>query len=147
MVSEAKAGNHRAARLSPRAPGSFAAAAMAHSDSLLATSDALSVALIDTIRTRLGARARPGERLARYTSFRIGGPADLLVLPDTADELAHVLATAVAFGARVTLLGGGSNVLVGDGGLRGVVVKLGRGFARIEWEAERASAGGSRAGL
>jgi UDP-N-acetylmuramate dehydrogenase len=110
-------------------------------------SDALPVALVDTIRARLGGRTRPGEPLARHTSFRIGGPADLLVLPDTAEELAHVLATAAAFGARVTLLGGGSNVLVGDGGMRGVVVKLGRGFARIEWEAGRASAGGSRAGV
>ena len=95
--------------------------------------DTLPAALIDSIRARLGDRARPGEPLARYTSFRIGGPADLLVLPDTAAELAYVLATAAAFGARVTLLGGGSNVLVGDGGMRGVVVKLGRGFTRIEW--------------
>ncbi len=110
-------------------------------------SDALPVALIDTIRARLGDRARPAEPLARYTSFRIGGPADLLVLPDTADELAHVLATAAAFGVRLTLLGGGSNVLVGDGGMRGVVVKLGRGFARIEWEAERESARLGRRGL
>jgi len=110
-------------------------------------SDALPVALIDTIRARLGDRARPGEPLARYTSFRIGGPADLLVLPDTADELAHVLATAAAFGVRLTLLGGGSNVLVGDGGMRGVVVKLGRGFARITWEAERESARLGRRGL
>src|SRR5213594_3610257 len=131
---EGGASSHLAARLAPRSPGSFAAAAMGYPDSLLAMSDALPAALIDTIRARLGDRARPGEPLARYTSFRIGGPADLLVLPDTADELAHVLATAAAFGARVTLLGGGSNVLVGDGGLRGVAVKLGRGFARIEWD-------------
>src|SRR5436309_7205912 len=148
---EGGASSHLAARLSPRSPGSFAAAAMGYPDSLLAMSDALPVALIDTIRARLGDRARPGEPLARYTSFRIGGPADLLVLPDTADELAHVLATAAAFGARLTLLGGGSNVLVGDGGMRGVVVKLGRGFARIDWEAEHESAqaarGGSRAGV
>src|SRR5207245_5116008 len=130
-----------------RSPGSFAAAAMGYPDSLLAMSDALPVALIDTIRARLGERARAGEPLARYTSFRIGGPADLLVLPDTANELAHVLATAAAFGVRVTLLGGGSNVLVGDGGMRGVVVKLGRGFARIEWEAERGSARLGRRGL
>src|SRR5207253_1590088 len=116
---------------------------------LAAMSDALPVALIDTIRARLGDRARPGEPLARYTSFRIGGPADMLVLPDTADELAHVLATAAAFGVRLTLLGGGSNVLVGDGGMRGVVVKLGRGFARITWhgtEAERESARAGRRG-
>src|SRR5207247_8842537 len=38
-----------------------------------------------------------------------------------------------AFGVGRALLGGGSNVLVGDGGMRGVVVKLGRGFARIDW--------------
>jgi len=144
---EGGASSHLAARLSPRSPGSFAAAAAGYPDSLLAMSDALPVALIDTIRARLGERARPGEPLARYTSFRIGGPADLLVLPDTADELAHVLATAAAFGVRPTLLGGGSNVLVGDGGMRGVVVKLGRGFARIDWEAERESAQAGRRGL
>lgn len=109
--------------------------------------DALPAGLIETIRARLGGHARPDEPLARYTSFRIGGPADLLVLPDTRDELAHVLASAAAHGARVTLLGGGSNVLVGDGGMRGVVVKLGRGFSRIDWEAERESAHPGRRGL
>src|SRR5437899_7130408 len=137
---EGGASGHLAARLAPRSPGSFAAAAMGYPDNLLATSDGLPAALLHAIRARLGDRARPGEPLARYTSFRIGGPADLLVLPDTADELAHVLASAAACGTRVTLLGGGSNVLVGDGGMRGVVVKLGRGFARIAWEAERESA-------
>src|SRR5213596_3267869 len=148
---EGGASSHLAAPLAPRSPGSFAAAAMGYPDSLLAMPDTLPAALMHTIRARLGDRARPGEPLARYTSFRIGGPADLLVLPDTADELAHVLATAAAFGTRLTLLGGGSNVLVGDGGMRGVVVKLGRGFARIDWEAEHESAqaarGGSRAGV
>src|SRR5216110_3566081 len=131
---EGGASSHLAARLAPRSPGSFAAAAMGYPDNLLATSDGLPTALLHAIRARLGDRARPGEPLARYTSFRIGGPADLLVLPDTADELAHVLATAAAFGTRLTLLGGGSNVLVGDGGVRGVVVKLGRGFARVDWQ-------------
>src|SRR5205823_13767586 len=100
-------------------------------------------ALVDAIRSRLGVRARPGESLARHTSFRIGGPADLLVVPDTLDELAHVLRTAAADGVRVALLGGGSNMLIGDGGVRGIIVKLGRGFARIEWTggALRAGAG------
>ena len=96
--------------------------------------DALPAALVEAIRAKLGSRARPGALLARHTSFRIGGPADLLVLPDTAADLAHVLRTATAFGVRVTLLGGGSNMLVGDGGMRGVVVKLGRGFGTIDWE-------------
>src|SRR5437667_4376451 len=117
----------------------------------LLMSHTLPAALIDTLRARLGDRARPGESLARYTSFRIGGPADGLVLPDTREELAHALATAAAFGVHVTLLGGGSNVLVGDAGMRGVVVKLGRGFARIDWnhapEAARGSARAGRRGL
>src|SRR3989442_11510130 len=89
--------------------------------------------LAETIAARLGVRACPREPLARHTSFRIGGPADLLVVPETVEELAFVLRTAAASGARVTLLGGGSNVLVGDRGVRGVVLKLGRGFARVEW--------------
>jgi len=94
---------------------------------------ALPATLVEAIRSALGPRARPGEPLARYTSFRIGGPADLLALPATAAELVVVLRAAVAHGLGVTLVGGGSNVLVGDGGIRGVVVKLGRGFAQVEW--------------
>jgi UDP-N-acetylmuramate dehydrogenase len=98
--------------------------------------DALPAGLVDALRARLGERVRVGEPLARHTSFRIGGPADVLVLPDTPDELADVVRVAGSHGVRVTLLGGGSNVLVGDGGMRGVIVKLGRGFARVTWEAD-----------
>jgi UDP-N-acetylmuramate dehydrogenase len=89
----------------------------------------------------LGDRVRAGEPLARHTSYRIGGPADLLARPDTVDELGVVLREASAAGVRVTLLGGGSNVLIGDGGMRGMVVKLGRGFRRIEWKSDGARAG------
>src|SRR5215472_7029214 len=83
----------------------------------------------------LGDRVLASEPLARHTSYRIGGPADLLARPDTVEELGSVLREANAAGVGVTLLGGGSNVLVGDGGMRGVVVKLGRGFRRVEWKA------------
>jgi len=96
--------------------------------------------LVETISACLGARACPGEPLARHTSFRIGGPAELLVVPETVEELAFVLRAAATWAARVTLLGGGSNVLVGDGGVPGVVVKLGRGFARLEWRESEAGA-------
>ena len=82
----------------------------------------------------LGDRVRASEPLARHTSYRIGGPADLLARPDTVDELGIVLREASAASVGVTLLGGGSNVLIGDGGMRGVVVKLGRGFRRVEWK-------------
>jgi UDP-N-acetylmuramate dehydrogenase len=98
-------------------------------------------ALVEVLRARLGDRVRPGETLARHTSFRIGGPADVLVLPDSVAELGHVLACASAAGVPVGILGGGSNVLVGDHGVRGVVVKLGRGFRRIEWNEAHVRAG------
>ncbi len=98
-------------------------------------------ALHQRLAPAFGDRLRAAEPLARHTSYRIGGPADLLVRPDSAAELAVVLREARAHDVRVSLLGGGSNMLVGDGGIRGVVVKLGRGFRRLEWEGSRARAG------
>ena len=89
--------------------------------------------LVPVLRAALGTRLRLDEPLARHTSMRVGGPADALAMPESAAQLAEVLARTTTAGVRVTLLGGGSNVLVGDGGIRGVVVKLGRGFSAIEW--------------
>jgi UDP-N-acetylmuramate dehydrogenase len=86
------------------------------------------------LREAFGSRARLDEPLARHTSFRIGGPADLLVQVGTAAELALVVRTATAHSLPLTVLGGGSNVLVGDGGIPGVVVKLVGAFRRVAWE-------------
>jgi UDP-N-acetylmuramate dehydrogenase len=58
------------------------------------------------------------------TSIRVGGPADLLVRPADAEEVVAVLAAAAAAGAPVHVLGGGTNLLVADAGVRGVVVRL-----------------------
>ncbi len=60
--------------------------------------------------------------LADYTTFRVGGPADVLALPTRLDRLATLVRSAHAHGVPVTVLGGGSNVLIRDGGLRGLVV-------------------------
>src|SRR5207247_10260485 len=68
----------------------------------LLMSHTLPAALIDTLRARLGDRARPGESLPRYTSFRIGGPAAVPVLPAPRAELAHAPATAAASGGHMT---------------------------------------------
>jgi UDP-N-acetylmuramate dehydrogenase len=61
--------------------------------------------------------------LAPLTTFKVGGPADLLVEPHSGDELVRVLDAASDAAVAVTLLGGGSNVLIGDGGVRGLVVR------------------------
>ena len=106
---------------------------------------AIPEALVTALSSLLGERIRVGELLARHTSLRIGGPADLLALPDSPAELGGVLRAAKAHGVRVTLLGGGSNLLVADGGIPGIVVKLGRGFAHLSWK-ERAGGCEVRAG-
>src|SRR5512143_4226117 len=93
----------------------------------------LPVAFTAALADLLGTRLRRDEPLARHTSFRIGGPADVMALPDTPQELASLVRQARAAGVPVAVLGGGSNLLVGDGGWRGVVVKLGRGFRTIRW--------------
>ncbi len=60
--------------------------------------------------------------LARYTTLRVGGPADVLAFPTRTERLVALVRDAVAEGVPVTVLGGGSNVLVLDGGVRGLVV-------------------------
>ena len=70
---------------------------------------------------------RRGEPLAKHVSFRIGGPADILVLPPTLESLDAAAAWLYTEGLPFTVLGRGSNVLIADRGIRGVVVKTGRG--------------------
>jgi UDP-N-acetylmuramate dehydrogenase len=72
------------------------------------------------------------EALAPFTWFRVGGPADILFLPADADDLAQLVA-ALPIDTPVTPIGVGSNMIVRDGGVAGVVVRLaGRAFAQIE---------------
>ena len=71
------------------------------------------------------------EALAPFTWFRVGGPAELIFLPEDADDLAAFL-KGLDPAVPVTPLGVGSNTLVRDGGVEGVVVRLGRGFAKVE---------------
>ncbi|MGC1375462.1 MAG: UDP-N-acetylmuramate dehydrogenase [Anaerolineales bacterium] len=74
------------------------------------------------VRELFGEQAQEHVLLAPYTSARIGGPADALVTAHSADELAQVAQTCWEHALSFTLLGGGSNVLVSDKGVRGVVI-------------------------
>lgn len=81
------------------------------------------------------------EALAPFTWFRVGGAADLLFLPADADDLADFL-KALPKDVPVTVLGVGSNVIVRDGGIEGVVVRLaGKGFGQVSVEGQRVTAG------
>ena len=76
------------------------------------------------LEAALGAGRLLGDApLAPLTTFRIGGPADLLFEARTADELARAVTTAKSLGVPTFLLGRGANILVGDRGFRGLVIR------------------------
>ncbi len=76
-------------------------------------------------------RYTPQALMAEQTWFRVGGPADVLFRPSDEEDLIHFL-TECGQDIPITVLGAGSNVLVRDGGLRGVVIRLNRGFSKID---------------
>jgi UDP-N-acetylmuramate dehydrogenase len=69
--------------------------------------------------------------MGHYTSLRVGGPADLLLVPTDADELRAVVACAARQGVPLTWLGNGSNLIVRAGGIRGIVVSLHDAFNHL----------------
>ena len=77
---------------------------------------------IDVLYARLGDKVKENVLLAPYTSARIGGPADILVVADDVAELVRIVKLLWKHEMPFTILGGGSNVLVSDKGVRGVVV-------------------------
>ncbi|MFC2638729.1 MAG: FAD-binding protein, partial [Mitsuokella sp.] len=68
-------------------------------------------------------RFRLDEPMKLHTTFKIGGPADCLIFPASMEEVERVMALVKKYDLPLTILGNGSNVLVQDGGIRGVVVK------------------------
>lgn len=86
-------------------------------------------------------RFRYDEPLAGYTSFRIGGPVDLLVEVNTREELEKAVGYCEEAAIPWVFLGRGTNVLIDDAGLRGVALRFGPDFGRIAVEGERLRAG------
>jgi UDP-N-acetylmuramate dehydrogenase len=95
--------------------------------------------LLDRLPTVRG-RYSEDAALHRITWFRVGGPAEVLFRPLDKDDLAAFLA-ALPADVPVMALGVGSNLLVRDGGVAGVVIRLGRGFATLETAGDRVIAG------
>ena len=81
------------------------------------------------------------EPLARYTTWRLGGPARYLVLPADAEDVVKALELAHERGLPWVVLGLGSNVLVKDGGFPGVVIRMGKGLDRFEMKGATAIVG------
>jgi len=94
------------------------------------------IARLPAVRGRLTENAP----LATVTWFRVGGPAEVMFRPTDAEDLAAFLAQKPA-DVPVTVIGVGSNLLVRDGGIPGVVIRLGREFARIAVDGTAVTAG------
>ena len=71
---------------------------------------------------------RTNEPMSKHTTFRIGGPARYFVMPMNVEELSQVIASCRAYGTPFFVLGHGSNILVGDKGIEGVVIQLYKNF-------------------
>ncbi|MBP6178288.1 MAG: UDP-N-acetylmuramate dehydrogenase [Anaerolineales bacterium] len=78
--------------------------------------------LVDVLHLKFGAAVQENVSLAPYTSARIGGHADIFVMVKSAKELTDVMTVLWDYGMPYYILGGGSNVLISDKGVRGVVV-------------------------
>jgi UDP-N-acetylmuramate dehydrogenase len=92
--------------------------------------------LISDLKSRmpdLRGRLLANESLAPLTWFRVGGPAEVLFMPDSEQDLAYFLA-ALPAEIPVTVIGLGSNLIVRDGGIAGVTIRLGRGFNEVSVE-------------
>ena len=90
-------------------------------------------ALVQELRSISGLKVKVSEPLARYTSMKIGGPADFFVDVENEAALSQLLSFLSEHGMPSCLLGNGSNVLISDFGVEGVVVHLVGDFKRAEW--------------
>ena len=81
------------------------------------------------------------EPMSRHTTFRTGGPADIYIEPASAEELKQVLAICKEEKLSYSILGNGSNLLVGDLGYRGVLVSFGKPFGQVTVEENFVRAG------
>lgn len=80
------------------------------------------------------------EEMCRHTTFRTGGPAELLVTPN-AQELSWLIRACQEWGLPYTVIGNGSNVLVGDKGIDGIVIEIGKEMSGIQIDGAQVTAG------
>lgn len=102
-------------------------------------------AALDALAEALGPGVRRRAPLAPFTAMRIGGPADLLIVVESLDELAHSIQEARRLAVPWRVLGGGCNVLIADQGLRGLVIINRAASTAFEDEGVRAASGAALA--
>lgn len=96
---------------------------------------------LETLKTIMGEeRLLMEEPLKKHTTFRIGGPAEIFVSPDLV-QLSLVVKLCKQYGISYTVIGNGSNLLVGDKGIRGLVIELAKPAEEIEFIGSRMTVG------
>jgi UDP-N-acetylmuramate dehydrogenase len=95
---------------------------------------------LKSLLPQLRGRLLANQSLAEFTWFRVGGPAQALFMPEDGDDLAYMLRNTPA-DIPVTVLGAASNTIVRDGGVPGVVIRMGRGFNEVSIDGTRVTAG------
>ncbi|MBC8079557.1 MAG: UDP-N-acetylmuramate dehydrogenase [Gorillibacterium sp.] len=98
--------------------------------------------LISELRAQGTGDVLINEPLSSHTTWKIGGPADCLVIPETKDQLVQLIHILHKHEMPWFLLGRGSNILVSDKGIRGIVIKLGTGLSEARFENGLLYAGG-----
>ena len=82
------------------------------------------------------------EPLANHTTMKIGGPADILIIPNRVEAVKDIMDIVKKHDLPWTVIGRGSNLLVLDEGIRGVVIKLGAGLDHLEIDGDQVTVGG-----
>ncbi|MDP5273157.1 UDP-N-acetylmuramate dehydrogenase [Chengkuizengella axinellae] len=99
--------------------------------------------VIDELRAAGINKVYQDEPMAEYTTWKIGGPADLFIVPEHIEELSETIKILHNNGVPWMQIGRGSNLLISDKGIRGAVIKLGKGFETIHFEKNRVYVGGA----
>ncbi len=102
---------------------------------------------LDALAAQGGLALEHDVPLAPLTTLRVGGPADRLAAPETLDDLAALLAVAADAGVPVFMLGKGSDIVVADAGIRGLVIRARADAVTIDGTSLRAEAGASMTAL
>ncbi len=95
-------------------------------------------ALEESLRAQDGRLSiKRGAEMSRYTTLHLGGPADMIASPDQPSQVQLLLMEADKLQVPVTIIGNGSNLLVRDGGIRGLVIRMCRDMQEIEIDGDR----------
>ncbi|NPV29701.1 MAG: UDP-N-acetylmuramate dehydrogenase [Firmicutes bacterium] len=97
--------------------------------------------LAEELGRKVRGRVFPRASMKEHTTWRVGGPADLLLIPQTEDDVIRALDCAGENALPVTVIGNGSNLLVRDGGIRGLTLKIARGLTTCRVKEDKIEAG------